>query len=68
MRQSGRSWMQSWRSWPMRNEISDASLDAHYARDYYGPGTDYFEPPDFEEDLLEDDLGVLDEEMEDING
>ena len=52
----------------MRNEISDASLDAHYARDYYGPGTDYFEPPDFEEDLLEDDLGVLDEEMEDING
>ena len=51
----------------MRNEISDAALEEHYARDYYGPGTNYFEPPDFEEDLLEDDLGVLDEEMEEMN-
>ena len=31
-------------------EITDRALDAYYARDYYGPGTDYFEPPDFTEE------------------
>ena len=30
-------------------EISDAALDAYFAKDYYGPGTDYFEPPEYEE-------------------
>lgn len=24
----------------------DDALDAYYARDYYGPGTDYFSPND----------------------
>lgn len=28
--------------------ISDAALEAHFAKDYYGPGTDYFEPPEYE--------------------
>lgn len=30
--------------------ISDAALDNYYAKDYYGDGTDYFEPPEYEED------------------
>lgn len=30
--------------------ISDAALDNYYSRDYYGDGTDYFEPPEYEED------------------
>ena len=25
--------------------ISDERLDAWYGADYYGPGTDYFDPP-----------------------
>lgn len=41
--------------------ISDRQLDEYYARDYYGPGTNYFEPPETEDDLnewekYEDDL------------
>lgn len=32
------------------NEWSDAQIDAHYARNYYGPGTDYFDPPEYDED------------------
>lgn len=27
---------------------SDAQINAHYSRDYYGPGTDYFYPPEDE--------------------
>lgn len=38
----------------MPNNISDAALDAYYARDYYGPGTDYFDPPGDEWDLDEE--------------
>jgi hypothetical protein len=34
----------------MRDCISDGDLDNYYARDYYGPGTDYFDPPDWESD------------------
>lgn len=48
----------------MRMEISDRALDNYYARDYYGPGTDYFDPPypDWE---TEDDIdAVIDEEWE----
>lgn len=42
--------------------ISDAALDAHFAKDYYGPGTDYFEPPDFtEEEIDEITDEILDE-------
>lgn len=26
--------------------LNDDAVDAHYARDYYGPGTDYFDPPE----------------------
>lgn len=38
---------------------SDAQIDAHYSRNYYGPGTDYFDPPEW----VDDDLGeVLEEE------
>lgn len=33
--------------------ISDRQLDEYYARDYYGPGTNYFEPPETEDDLNE---------------
>ena len=29
---------------------NDNAVDAHYARDYYGPGTDYFNPPEVDED------------------
>ena len=47
----------------MRMEISDRALDAYYARDYYGPGTYYFDPPDWE---TEDDLGdIWDEDYDD---
>ena len=34
--------------------ISDAALNSYYARDYYGPGTDYFDPPEWTDDDLED--------------
>lgn len=43
----------------MRNEISDAALEEHYARDYYGPGTNYFEPPCWE---TEDDIDFEEED------
>lgn len=47
----------------MRMEISDRDLDNYYARDYYGPGTDYFDPPYWE---TEDDIDqVLNGEWED---
>ena len=37
----------------------DAQIDAHYSKNYYGPGTDYFDPPEW----VDDDLGeVLEEE------
>lgn len=39
---------------------TDAQIDAHYSRDYYGPGTDYFEPPEWAGDDLEE---VLEEEQ-----
>lgn len=29
---------------------TDAQINAHYSKDYYGPGTDYFDPPEYEED------------------
>ena len=49
----------------MRMEISDRALDSYYARDYYGPGTDYFDPPDWE---TEDDIdAVIAEEWEDYD-
>lgn len=32
------------------NEISDTALELHYSRNYYGEGTDYFEPPEEEDD------------------
>ena len=48
------------------NEITDRALDAYYARDYYGPGTHYFEPPDFTEseidEITEDIMDELEEE------
>lgn len=40
----------------MRTVISDRELDAYYAKDYYGSGTDYFDPPDWE---TEDDLNDI---------
>ncbi len=33
---------------------SDSAIDEHYARDYYGKGTNYFEPPEYD-DCDEDD-------------
>lgn len=39
-----------------RQMWTDAMIDAHYSRDYYGPGTDYFEPPEWAEDDLEEVL------------
>lgn len=33
---------------------TDAMIDAHYSRNYYGEGTDYFDPPEYEEDEEED--------------
>lgn len=38
-----------------RGEIPDAALDRWYARDYYGVGTDYFDPPEPEEEEEEED-------------
>lgn len=32
---------------------SDAEIDNYYARDYYGPGTNYFEPPEEDEYMQE---------------
>lgn len=43
----------------MEKGWSDAAVDAHYSADYYGPGTDYFDPPEWTDDDLED---VLEEE------
>lgn len=37
---------------------TDAMIDAHYSKDYYGPGTDYFDPPTYDD---------LDEVMEDYD-
>ena len=34
--------------------ISDAALNSYYARDYYGSGTDYFDPPEWTDDDLEE--------------
>lgn len=39
---------------------NDDAVDLHYSRDYYGPDTDYFEPP--EEDWVEDDIEFEEEE------
>lgn len=48
----------------MRMEISDRALDNYYARDYYGPGTDYFDPP-YSDWETEDDIdAVIAEEWE----
>lgn len=30
--------------------LNDDAVDSHYARNYYGPGTDYFDPPEYEDD------------------
>lgn len=40
---------------------SDAMIMEHYARDYYGAGTNYFEPPEWDDELdyVEDDLDDL---------
>lgn len=38
---------------------SDAMIDEHYARDYYGVGTNYFEPEWDKLDYVEDDLEEL---------
>lgn len=44
--------------------ISDRALDEYYAKDYYGAGTNYFDPPDW---VTEDDLDeVLDEVIDEI--
>lgn len=32
---------------------TDAQIDAYYSRNYYGEGTDYFDPPYCEDDLDE---------------
>lgn len=46
----------------MRETISDIELDRYYARDYYGVGTDYFNPPEWD---TEDDLYEVLEDYED---
>ena len=38
--------------------ISDRALDNYYSRNYYGYGTDYFEPPEWVEDDLEEEEDV----------
>lgn len=39
---------------------SDRDFENYYARDYYGAGTNYFEPPECDElDYVEDDLEEL---------
>lgn len=39
---------------------TDAMINEHYAADYYGIGTNYFEPPECDElDEVEDDLNEL---------
>lgn len=41
--------------------ISDKDLNEYYARDYYGPGTNYFDPP-YDDELTEDDISETFEE------
>ena len=52
----------------MTDRISDAVLNAWYARDYYGPGTNYFDPPmydDLDEVFSGEEMegGEIDEEL-----
>ena len=35
------------------DRISDVDLNNYYARDYYGPGTNYFDGPYTEDDLVD---------------
>lgn len=37
-------------------KISDRVLDEYYAKDYFGSGTNYFEPPEDEEEDDESEL------------
>ena len=45
-------------------EIPDSALDSYYARDYYGPGTDYFEPPEFTEEEMDEITEEIIDELE----
>ena len=38
--------------------ISDRELNEYYAKDYYGPGTNYFDPP-HEDEFTEDDIDEI---------
>ena len=40
---------------------SDSEMDNYYSQDFYGPGTDYFDPPEEdEEDPVDDEYDDLD--------
>lgn len=39
--------------------ISDKELNEYYARDYYGPGTNYFDPPEYNDEWTEDDIDEI---------
>ena len=39
-------------------KISDRELNEYYARDYYGPGTNYFDPP-YDDEFTEDDIDEI---------
>lgn len=39
--------------------ISDNELDSYYGRDYYGENTDYFDPPEWTEDDIDEVLNEL---------
>lgn len=43
---------------------NDDMVDAHYSRGYYGPGTDYFDPPEWDDldTVFEDDDVPCDED------
>lgn len=36
---------------------SDSEMDNYYSQDFYGPGTDYFDPPEADEEY--DDLDIV---------
>lgn len=36
-------------------EYTDTQIDNYYSRDYYGPGTDYFYPPEDDDEDREDE-------------
>ena len=50
----------------MKVEISDNQLNAYYAKNYYGKGTDYFDPPEETESKLCFVCGKDIEESEEI--